>query len=105
MNFHFSIQVSEYHFGIAAKFPDNLPARATGRSEFFGFGDNRDCVKATVAFRERFENGYPLSAYRQSVTGIFNVAARINRPGFRKQCRAYAKSGTIYSGCNVENAS
>ena len=60
MHFNAASQVCQDNFGIAAKFPEDLPAGAARRREHTGFGDHRDSIKAVLAIGKRFENSHAL---------------------------------------------
>jgi len=82
------MQIGEDDLEVAAEFPQDLAARAARRSGGFGIGDDGDAREAAVAFRQRFEHGDALGADRQTIGGIFDVAAGDDRPVSRLQRRA-----------------
>src|SRR5216684_3061397 len=64
---HFPFKVGQNHRNIAAKFPNELPARAARRGQRFGIRDHRDGLEAAFALAHGFENGQTLGANRQTI--------------------------------------
>jgi len=81
-SFGFAVQIRQNYFDVAAKFPDNLPARAARRRQIIGVGDDADSFKFARAFRNGFENRHALGAHRQTVGSVFDVAAGKNFAAF-----------------------
>src|SRR5579872_2062494 len=73
--FRFAFQICQDHRNIAAKFPDQLAARAARGRKRVCIGDHGDGVKVTLAFAHGLENRNTLGAQGQSVGGVFDVAA------------------------------
>src|SRR5579864_4318859 len=71
----FAFQICQNHGNIAAKFPDQLAASAAWRRKRVCISYHGDGVKVTLAFAHGFENCNALGANRQSVGGVFDVAA------------------------------
>ena len=69
------IQVRKNDLDVAGKFPQNLPARPTGRGGIRGGRDDSDAAERAVSVRNRFEDGHTLRAHRQSIGRILDVAA------------------------------
>jgi hypothetical protein len=91
VRYHAAVQVGENDFNVAAKFPNNLAARATGRRQDVRIGDHGNCVEAVLAFGNSLENSHTLGADGQTVGGILNIAAGEDAPGGRSYGGAYAK--------------
>ena len=64
----------------AAKFGNHLPAGSARGDGRLGIGDDGDARELFCAFGNRFAQSHSLSAHRQSVAGIFNIAAGENSP-------------------------
>src|SRR5690348_5626987 len=89
----FAFEIRENHGNIAAKFPDDLAARATGRRERVGIGDDGDGFEIVLALGDGFENGDAFGAEREAVAGVFDVAAAIDASGFGMNGGAHEKFG------------
>src|ERR1043166_2559985 len=80
-------EIGEDDFEIAAKFPQDLPARTAWRGERGRVGDDRDGREDAMAFRDRLEHRDAFRADRQAVGGVLDVAAGDDRTvgGFERR--------------------
>lgn len=81
MSFDLAVQIGHHDFDlIAAKFGNHLAAGSAGRNRRVCVGDDRDARELPGAFGNRLAQRHALSAHRQAVAGIFNVAAGEDSP-------------------------
>src|ERR1017187_7812314 len=74
VGFGLAARVHQDDVHVAAKFPQNLPARAAGRSQHIGIGRHRHAPELAHAFGDGFEHGHALGAEGEAVGGILDVA-------------------------------
>ena len=93
--FDSAVKIGEDYGDVAAKFPDDLAARAAGRRERIRVGDDSDGVEfmRAFAFGESLENGDAFGAKGEAVAGVFDVAARKDASGFCADGGTDAKMG------------
>src|SRR5580704_4666790 len=72
--FGLTLQIYQRQLGIAAKLPQNLPARPTRRRKDVRIGRHRDSSEPARAFRDRLEYRYTLGAEGQPVGRVFDIA-------------------------------
>jgi len=75
------MQVGKHDFHVAAELPQDLTARAAGRREVIGIGDNRYSGESARAFGDRFEDGDPFRTDGQTVSCVFDVTACVDTAG------------------------
>src|SRR5437764_1266007 len=75
-----TVEIRELDFQVAAELPQDLATRAAGRRRRAGVGHDGDACEHPVALRERLEHGDALSADRQAIGGVLDVAACDDRP-------------------------
>src|ERR1039458_3980270 len=80
VGFGFAAQVHQDDVHVAAKFPENLPARAARRGQYIGIGRHRRPPELAHAFRDGFKYRYPLGANSESIRRILHIAARMDAP-------------------------
>ena len=89
--FHFPFQIRQHDRHVPAKFPDDLAASAARRRQ------RSASVTTAMASKPRSPSETALkiatrsAQQRQSVGGVFDVAAGENAAGFRAHGRAHAK--------------
>jgi len=91
MQFHIPLEIAENYFGVSTKLPNNLAARATGRRELVGVGDDCDGVETSLAFGESLEDGHSFGAHGQAIAGVFHIATGIDAAGLRAYRGAHPK--------------
>src|SRR5712692_3835658 len=76
-----SLEIRQDYWHVAAEFPDELAASATGGRQCVGVSDHGDGVEAAFAFADGFEDGNALGADGESVRGVLYIAAAENSTG------------------------
>jgi hypothetical protein len=87
------LKIRQNNFDISAKFPQNLTAGSAWRREMAAIGGDGHAPEFARAFGDGFEHRNTLSAYRQSVRRVFDVAAGMDATRGILKRRAYTKSG------------
>src|SRR5712692_2820537 len=90
-DFHFAFEVRRDHGNIAAKFPDQLAASATGRRQRVGVSYHRNGIEAALTFADGLEDGDALSADGEAISCIFNVATAKDSAGRSAKRGTHAK--------------
>src|SRR5437879_9807134 len=98
MHLDLPFEVRQNDRDVPAELPNNLPASAARRGERVGMSYHGDSVEAALAFRDGLEDGHALGANSQAVSGILDVATRIDAAGFSEQSRAHAEIGVWRMG-------
>src|ERR1051325_3435120 len=86
-------EVGESDVDVAAVLPHQLPAGAARSRRLFRLRDDTDRGEAPLARRERREQRDALSADREAIRAVLNVAAAINLASVRHQPRADFEAG------------
>src|SRR6266403_506743 len=77
-DFGLAFQIRQNYRNVAAKFPNQLTARATRRCELIRVRNHGDGVKAALAFADGFENGDAFSTNGEAIRRVFHVATAEN---------------------------
>src|SRR5262245_13712487 len=72
IRFDLTAEVDQRDFDIATELPENLPARAAGRSQDLGIGGDCDTAESAHAFGYRFEDRDPLGANGETIGGVLD---------------------------------
>src|SRR5260370_20580478 len=89
--FRLAFEIRQNHGNVAAKFPNQLAARATGRSKSIGIRYHGNGVEAALTFADGFEDGDPLGANGKAVRGVLDVATSKNSSGGGAERGTHAK--------------
>ncbi len=81
MGFGLAARIDEQDFDVAAQFPQNLSAGATGRRECIGIRRDGEPAEGACALGNRLEDRYALGAERQAVTSVLDIAAGVEAAG------------------------
>src|SRR2546428_7883914 len=85
------LQVGEDDLQVTSKLPQDLAACAARRRRLVGIRDDRNTRERAMPLRDRLEHRNALSANRQPVSGVLDIAA-----GY------HASVGRFESGADVE---
>mgnify|MGYP001646557849 CR=1 FL=1 len=86
-----AVEADDLHIG--GKLIKELAARAAGVAEILAVADDDDAAELGMPLADRLDGGSALSAEREAVAGIFNVAAGIDRTVLALERRADREMG------------